>query len=297
MKPPPFEYQAPSELEEALALVAQYGSAAKVLAGGQSLLPLLNQRRITPDYIVDINRIRALSSVHSTSSGLRVGATARQYQVEHHPAARAATPLIPQALRLVGRWAVRNRGTVVGSLVHADPAAELPCVLALLGGTVELARCGRVREADARSFFLGPGQCCIEPDEIAVATRLPALPPGTGTWFEEVSPRQGDLPLCGAAALVVPDQAGRIRAARVALAACGPVPVVVDLTLMLAGTSIRDAPFHDVAELVRAGVSPATDIHADARYRRHLAEVLAVRALRRASARCRPADTAGEVGA
>lgn len=294
MKPAPFEYHAPTELEQALALMSEYGSSAKVLAGGQSLLPMLNQRLIRPQHIVDINRVQELSCVHSTLGGLRVGATARQSQVEHDPAADAATPLIPQTLGLVGRWAIRNRGTVVGSLVQADPAAELPCLFALLGGTVQIARCGSEREVDAQSFFLGPGLCCIEPNEIATAARLPALPPGTGTWFEEISPRQGDLPLSAAAALVVPDRAGRIRAARVALAACGPVPIVVDLTSSLAGADIHAAPYREAAHLVRTEINPVTDIHADAHYRRHLAEVLAFRALRLASAQCRPADTAGE---
>ncbi|MFD5513666.1 FAD binding domain-containing protein [Streptomyces sp. NPDC127051] len=286
MKPPSFRYHAPTSLDEALGLLARYERAAMILAGGQSLIPLLNARRVGPEHVVDINRIRELDYVRTAVDGVRIGAVARQARLEHDVAARAALPLIAQTLPWVGRPATRNRGTVVGSLAHADPAAELPCIFTLMEGTVSLARAGGTRSQSARQFFMASGEERIAPDEIVFDASLPAVPPRSGTAFAEVSRRKGDLPVCAVASFVAVDARGHIESARVTCAACGPCPVTTDLTSCLTGAAPHEAPMHEAARRVQAAISPCSDIHADAAYRRHLAGILASRTLRSAAAEC-----------
>jgi carbon-monoxide dehydrogenase medium subunit len=256
MKPPEFEYYRPASVAEALDLL---GPDTTVLAGGQSLVPLLSMRLAAPDRIVDINRLAELDYVRVTDGQVRVGALARHARVLRDPAAREAQPLLAKALRYVAHPAVRNRGTVVGSLVHADPAAEMPAVLAVLGGSVRLVSTRGERTVPASEFFLGPLESAKEPDELAVEATFPVLPPRTGTGFAEISRRQGDYALCGVAVISGPEQA------TAAYLSVGPVPVVADIT---AGPP----PLH-----------PQADLHASADYRRHLADVLTERALREAT--------------
>ncbi|MEV4468335.1 FAD binding domain-containing protein [Nonomuraea sp. NPDC049504] len=285
MKPPPFAYHAPRDLGAALRTLAEVGAeGGKVLAGGQSLIPMLNMRLAAPGHLVDINRVAGLDGLEVTPEGVRVGALVR-----HSDAERAgAHPLLTQALKLVAHPVIRNRGTVVGSLVHADPAAELPAVLAVLGGSVRLARwdggpaggspdggsaggaaersAGGVavmRDVPAAEFFVGPMESAARPGELAVSAFFPAVEEGVGVAFHEVARRHGDYALAGVCALVTPD--GR---ARVACIGVGPVPVVVELD-KLAGA----------ADAVRAATDPDDDLHATAAYRRHLVGVLAERAL------------------
>ncbi|MEV0387235.1 FAD binding domain-containing protein [Nonomuraea sp. NPDC050643] len=272
MKPPPFEYHAPRELGEALRVLAEV--RGKVLAGGQSLIPMLNMRLAAPEHLVDINRVASLSALEAGERGVRVGALVR-----HAEAERAGVhPLVTRALKLVAHPVIRNRGTVVGSLVHADPAAELPAVLALLGGHVRVARWdgGRITERDvsAPDFFTGPMESAVEPGELAVSAFFPAPAPGSGTAFEEVSRRHGDYALAGVCAVVTVDDEG-VSAARVACAGVGPVPLVVDLG--------GEDDWAAAAARVRDAAEPEGDIHATAAYRRHLVGVLAERALRNAA--------------
>ena len=266
MKPPPFEYSRPSSVDEALGLLASLGPDGKVLAGGQSLVPLLSMRLAAPRHIVDINGLDELAYVHVVPDGVRVGALARLADVEHDEQAARAQPLLRQALQLVAHPTIRNRGTVVGSLAHADPAAELPAVLAVLGGSVRVASARGVREVAAEHFFLGPLESALRPGELAVEAFFPRLADGAGASIVEVARRHGDYAMCGVCAV----RDG--RRARVALLSVAPTPLVFDVPdVALAG------------ELAQSSVNPEPDIHASADYRRHLAGVLTERALREAA--------------
>lgn len=230
MKPPPFAYHAPASVSDALATLAEVGTDGKVLAGGQSLIPLLNMRLAAPAHLVDITRIPELRQVSVDEAGVTVGAAVRQADVERDGAAHEACPLLRQALRLVAHPVIRNRGTVCGSLAHADPASELPAALALLGGTVRVEAAGRdPRDVPAAAFFLGPLEPALEPGELVTAAAFPRLPATAGTAFVEVARRHGDYALCGVAARVDVDADGRVAAARVATVSVAPTPLVLDV--------------------------------------------------------------------
>ncbi len=289
MKPPPFRYSRPESLDEAVTLLAELGGDGKVLAGGQSLVPVLNMRLAAPRHLVDVNRLRELAYVRSSDDGVRVGALARHADVEHDDGAARQQPLLRQAVRLVAHPTIRNRGTTVGSLAHADPSGEMTAVLALLGGTVELAsRQGR-RTVPAQEFFVGPLESSMRPGELAVEAFFPALPPQSGTSFVEVARRHGDYAVCGVGAAVTLDDDGGVRGARLGFISIGLVPVVVDVTEAAPASGVSDAgdggDWSAAADAVDAGIEPEGDIHASADYRRHLARVLAVRALRSATRR------------
>ena len=288
MKPPPFRYVAPTTLDEALQVLADAGPAAKVLAGGQSLVPLLNMRLAQPSTIVDINRVEGLGDLVVTDDAVVIGATVRHARVLADHDVAAALPLLGQAIRHVAHQVIRNRGTVVGSIVHADPAAELPAVLALVGGSVELAGRDGTRSVAARDFFLAPMESAIRTGEIAVRATFPRLPATTRTAVQELARRHGDYAMAGVAVRVdVVDD--RVTGARASFIGVTDVPEVVDLTEHLEGQDPADL---DVAAAVDAGrdaIDPVADIHATAEYRRHLAGVLLGRALRDAASR--PADS------
>jgi carbon-monoxide dehydrogenase medium subunit len=230
VKPPPFTYHRPGSLQEALETLAELGPEAKVLAGGQSLVPLMSMRLATPRHLVDINHLPGLDTVEPTTDGVRVGALARHAHVERDHRAHAAAPLLRQALRHVAHPAIRNRGTVVGSLVHADPAAEMPAVLALLDGEVELMGPRGRRSVGAADFFVGPMESAVAADEVAVAARFRWPAGRTGSAFVELARRSGDYAMCGVAALVSVDVDGAITSARAALISVGPGPVLVTST-------------------------------------------------------------------
>ena len=283
MKPAPFDYARPTTLAEALDLLAQPG--AKVLAGGQSLVPLLSMRLAAPDLLVDVNGLAELASVEADPAaperGVRVGALARHSDVLAHEGARAVQPLLARALRLVAHPTIRNRGTTVGSIVHADAAAEVPAVLALLGGGVTAAsRSGR-RYVEAADLFVGPLESSLRADELAVEAVFPALAPGAGVAVEEVSRRHGDYALCGVAVLAEPGPDGmRVRAGYFSVC---DVPTVVDLSPAL-GDGLTDAAHDDAADLALATLYPQEDIHATAAYRTQLVRVLTRRAVDAAAA-------------
>jgi aerobic carbon-monoxide dehydrogenase medium subunit len=285
MKPPAFAYHRPATVPEALAVLAEVGHDGKVLAGGQSLVPLLNMRLAAPAHLVDVNWLAELDTVAVEDRAVRVGALARHARVEHDPAATGAVPLLGQAIADIAHATVRNRGTVVGSLVHADPAAELPAVLVLLGGTMELAAAGGgSRRVAAADFFLGPLESALRPGELATAAVFPRPPAGSGSAWVEVARRHGDYALCGVGVLVVLDQGLRVGSARAACISVGPVPVPVDLTDALGGQPHDAADWAAAGLLAAAAVDPEDDIHATAAYRRHLAGVLTARAARAAAA-------------
>lgn len=294
MKPSAFEYSRPESVSEAVALLAELGSDSKVLAGGQSLIPLLSMRLAAPAHLIDINRIAELSYVRTASDGsasggpargargVRVGALARHSEVERDADARGTQPLLSQALRQVAHPTIRNRGTTLGSIVHADPAGEMPAVLCVLGGSVSVASLSGRRVIRAEDFFLGPLESAIQPDELAIEAFFPALGELSGTAFEEVSRRQGDYAVCGVAVLVCLDDDLRVSAARAGYLSLAGTPLVVDLTEALLGRTF-DGDLAGAGELARTMVDPAADIHASADYRRQLAAVLTDRAVRSAA--------------
>jgi aerobic carbon-monoxide dehydrogenase medium subunit len=278
VKPAPFAYHRPRSLGEALDVLAELGEEGKVLAGGQSLVPLMSMRLSSPAHVVDVNSVPGLATVDVRPDAVRVGALARHSQVEHDTASYDALPLLRQALQQVAHPTIRNRGTTVGSLVHGDPAAEMPAVLMLLDGTVTLEDASGSRDVPAEAFFTGPMETDLRPGELAVAATFPRPAPGSGTAFVEVSRRHGDYAVCGVGALVT--TADRVlSAARVCLIGVGTGPVLVDLAPALRdGRVDGDA----AAALVDAAIEPEADIHATADYRRHLAHVLVRRALTQA---------------
>ena len=285
MKPSSFVYHRPRTIEEALDTLAEIGTDGKVLAGGQSLVPLMSMRLAAPAHLVDVNRIDGLGDVRTDASGVHVGATARHADVEHDEAAYAAVPLLRQALRHVAHPTIRNRGTTVGSLAHADPSGEMTAVLALLNGSVSLRRRGAERVVTASEFFVGPLESAVRPDEVAVEAFFPAPAARSGTAWVEVARRHGDYAVCGVGALVTLDPDERVESARVGLISVGPTPIVVDVSEAVTGQPHDAVDAATAGRLVTDAVNPDADIHATAEYRRHLAGTLSARAVTAAAAR------------
>jgi carbon-monoxide dehydrogenase medium subunit len=286
VKPPSFAYSAPRTVDEAVQALASAGDGGKVLAGGQSLVPILNMRLAAPSHLVDINRVADLSYVRVEDGTVRVGALARHADVERDDAAHAALPLLRQALRLVAHPVIRNRGTTVGSLAHADPSGEMTAVLALTGGSVQVTGPDGGRSVGADDFFLGPLESSLRPGELAVSAAFPVFPDRTGTAFVEVARRHGDYAVCGVAAAVTLDGHDRVTSARAAYISVSATPLVLDLTEAAVGAGADDGDaWSAAADLARDGTDPEPDIHASADYRRHLAGVLTGRALREAAGR------------
>ncbi|ADU51593.1 molybdopterin dehydrogenase FAD-binding protein [Thermaerobacter marianensis DSM 12885] len=297
MKPPRFAYHDPRTVEEAVDLLARYGGEAKVLAGGQSLIPLLNFRLARPAALVDVNRIPGLDTLVVEGGRLRVGALVRHRQAERAEAVRRHCPLLAEALGWVGHPAIRHRGTVCGSLAHADPAAELPAVWVTLDGAVRARGPAGEREVPAGEFFLTYFTTALDPAEMVVEATLPVLPPGAGWAFEEVARRHGDFALAAAAAVVELDETGRIARVRLGLAGVGPVPLRArSVEAFLAGREPGETTWREAAALVEEEVEPESDLHASAAYRRRLAGVLTRRALDRAARRAAAAVSAGRGG-
>ncbi len=278
MKPPPFDYHAPTSVDDAVAVLAEVGHVGKVLAGGQSLIPILNMRLASPAHLVDINRVAGLDGVQVTPAGVRVGALVRHASLERDPQAWTAIPLLRQALLTVAHPVIRNRGTTLGSIVHADPSGEMPAVLMLTGGWVEATSVRGVRRIPAQDFFLGPLECALADDELATAVHFDVLPAGAGTAFEEITRRHGDYGLAGVAAAVTVAE-GVITGARVSVSSLTPTPAVLDLGDLLTGQPAESADWAGAAEVVRGWVDPDGDLHADTEYRRVLAGALAERVL------------------
>ncbi len=285
MKPPPFDHYAPTSLDEAIAVLAEVGEDGKVLAGGQSLVPMMNMRLAAPTALVDIGRLDELDTVEVTDAGVRIGARARQSRVHRDDEVAATLPLLRQALSWVAHPVIRNRGTVVGSIVHADPAAELPAALVLAEGEVELATAEGRRTVRAADFFLGPLESDTQPDELAVAVRFPVPAARTGTAVTELARRHGDYALAGVAVSVTLDTDHRVTRARSAFLGVSGVPAVVEVTDELAGQRHDALDTGAALATARAAIDPGGDIHATATYRRHLAGVLLDRALRDAAGR------------
>ena len=286
MKPPPFDYLAPASVEEALALLGDLGEAAKPLAGGQSLVPLLNFRLVRPPHLVDLNGLTELAGIREDDGHLVIGAMTRQRAVEASSLVRERCPLLAEAMPQIGHVQIRNRGTIGGSIAHADPAAELPAVVAALGGELVVRKAGRQRVLTPETFFVSYLTSAVQPTELLVEIRLPVTPPRTGTAFLEVSRRHGDFALVGVAATVTVDEAGVCTGAAIALTGVGPTPVVArEAARALVGATLSPKALEDVGRRVSESVTPDSDLHASSEYRKHLAGVLTRRALARAAER------------
>lgn len=281
MKPAPFEFHQPRTVEEALDLLARHGPAAKPLAGGQSLIPAMNFRLARPRVLVDLNKVAELAYVRTAGDRLHVGAMTRQRVAERDAAVAAHAPLIAEAMPHVAHAQIRNRGTIGGSLAHADPAAELPSVFTALGATFTLRGRHGSRTVAAGDFYTGLFATALAPGELLVDVAIPALPPRTGHAFVEVARRHGDYALAGAAVVVTQDEKGRCCEARIALVSVGDGPVLAaKAAKALVGEAPTPAAIAEAAELAGArDIDPPGDIHASAAYRRQLATVLTRRAL------------------
>jgi CO/xanthine dehydrogenase FAD-binding subunit len=289
MKPAAFEYVVADSAEMAVAALAGAGGEAKIIAGGQSLVPMLNFRLLRPSLLVDINRIPGLAYVRQDGDVIRIGVLTRHHQLETSPAIARHFPVLTEAMTHVAHLAIRNRGTIGGSLSHADPAAELPMMAMLLDAELKIVAAKGTRTIAARDFFRDALLVDLAEDEIMTEIVLPKLPSGTGWGFEEVSRRSGDFALAAVAVtLTLAD--GAIAQARIAMTGVAPTARrVPDAEAMLAGTMLDKGTDDAVIAAVRAAAEPPTDLHASSDYRRHLVGVLARRALASAWRRAKAA--------
>jgi CO/xanthine dehydrogenase FAD-binding subunit len=281
VKPAAFDYLRPESVDEAVAQLAKHGGDAKVLAGGQSLVPLLNFRIVRPSVLIDVNRLAALDFVEEHDGGLRIGALTRHHTLETAPLVGERFPVLRAAMAHVAHLAIRNRGTLGGSLSHADPAAELPMLALLLDAEIRT----NAGSHAAEDFFVGPLTTALADDELVTEIVLTALPPKTGWGFEEFSLRAGDFAFAAIAATVTAED-GKIAAARLAAMGVGETP----LRLRAVEAALTGEPFtpglvSEAARQARESIDPPSDLRASADYRRHLVAALTERALTAAWAR------------
>jgi len=288
VKSPPFEYFAPRSLDEALALLQEHGDEAKVLAGGQSLIPILALRLAHPAVLIDIGGIDTLGEL-SRNGVLTIGATVTQRRAERSADVASASPLIADALPQVAHPQIRNRGTVGGSVAHADPAAELPAVMLALDAVMTIRGATGTRTVAAADFFQSYLETAVGIDELLIDVRVPIVAAtGVGASFQEISRRHGDFALAGAATQIELDGDGRVRAASIAFCGVASTPVRADAaTASLVGRALDDATIAEIARLAAADLDPPADVHATGAYRKHIAGVLASRTLKVANANAR----------
>jgi carbon-monoxide dehydrogenase medium subunit len=285
MKPRSFDYVAAATLDHAIAALAEIGGGAKILAGGQSLVPMMNFRLVAPPTLVDINGIAGLAGIRDHVDGTAVGALTRHRALETSDVVRRKFPVVHEAMRHVAHLAVRNRGTIGGSLAHADPAAELPAMCMLLDARLTARGSSGTRAIDAEDFFVAPLTTSLAYDEILIEILFPTLPPATGWGFEEFSRRHGDFAVAGAAATLTVSSGGVARA-RLALMGVDQRPIRVPAAeAMLIGREVDRSLAEAAASVVRDAVRPMTDLHASADFRRHLAGVLSRRVIEAAWSR------------
>lgn len=287
MKPAPFEYHAPTSLEEALGLTNQHADEAKLLAGGQSLVPAMNFRVVQPSMLIDLNRVQGLSHIREDGNVLRVGAMARERQLEFDTLIETRTPLLHEAVPFIAHPQIRNRGTIGGSIVNADPAAELPMLMFALDARLKAQSVSGERWIDAQDFFAGMFTTALVPNEILVEIELPFMPPRTGWSFMEVAPRTGDYALMGVAALVTLDENGKCTRAKLVYLNAGDGPVdAKEAAQSLEGETLNDARIQAAASMAsEKEISPFGNVHTSPEFQRHLAKVLTIRALKQATQR------------
>lgn len=286
MKPSQFEYFAPETVEEVVSLLEQYGDESKILAGGQSLVPLLALRLAIPEVVIDINRVSSLDYLRDEDPVVRIGALTRHRAIENHVALVGRCPIVGDAVRLVGHVAIRNRGTVVGSMAHADPASEWPALALALDAEFDVIGADGTRKIPVDSFFQSFLTTSIEPNELVAEVRF-KIPTGrVGSSFLELARRHGDFAVAGAGSVVKLSSAGTIEEARVVLIGVGATALrMTETEQMLVGQQPGAPLFKEAAEHVRQAIEPSGDIHGSADYRRAIAGVLAERSLASASER------------
>ncbi len=286
MKPAPFRYIRSATTEDALAALAQQGDEAKVLAGGQSLIAMMNLRLVKPRVLIDINRLTTLDYIRQENGTLAIGALARQAALEESVLVAKACPLMAEAIQYVAHKPIRNRGTIGGNLAHADPTSELPAVAIALDAEIVARSSKGQRTLAAADFFVGHLTTALQPDELLTEVRVPAWPAGQGWSFMEVSPRKGDYALVGlAATMQVKD--GVCQAARLVYTGVGEhAHRILEAEQALIGQKADEAAFRAAADIARGKVDPSSDVHASAEYRRDLVHALTRRALAQALQRC-----------
>jgi carbon-monoxide dehydrogenase medium subunit len=284
MKPAPFKYFAPESVPEVLALLADYGYDAKILAGGQSLVPMMNFRLVQPAVVVDINRIPDLAQIQADKDQLRLGAMVRQATLEKDSQVKEIAPLISESMPLIATSQIRNRGTIGGSLAHADASAELVVISTALEANFKILKDGAERVVPAREFFVGLLMTVMEPEELLVEIQIPSLPPRSGWSMKEVSRRSHDFALLGVAAVLTLDKQDLPTDVRLVYLSAGDGPISApDAAAMLVGEKVTPELIRAVAEQASTNeIDPGSDIHATADFRRHLAHVLTCRALEEA---------------
>ncbi len=278
MKPPLFSYVAPHSVAECLELLAQFGGDAKIMAGGQSLMPLLALRMARPAVIIDIGRIKELNFARKDGDVVRIGAGLRQRAIERDPIFAKELPLLCQAIGFIGHVATRSRGTIVGSLCHADPAAELPVCAALLNAQFITASTRGERKVSAKQFFEGALVTILKEDELVTEVRFPVPAAGSGVAFAEIARRHGDFAMVSAAAIMHPGSASQVDSA-VALGGVGMTPLVFGIADFSLGQGDAAASYKRTANAVMEALEPQDDLHATAAYRRAIAGVLIERVL------------------
>jgi carbon-monoxide dehydrogenase medium subunit len=283
VKPPKFLYARAESVEEALALLAQEGEGAKVLAGGQSLVPLLNLRMAQVSALIDINRLSILSFIKKENGTLRVGALTRHRLMETSDEVRATCPLLSRAAAEVGHLAIRNRGTIGGSLAHADPAAEWPLVAVTLDAQFVLRSEHATRTVAARDFFLAPLTTALEPHELLCEIHFPAGAGRTSWGFQELCRRPGDFALTAVACQLTLEQNGACTSASLAVGGAHSTPLYIPAVgTIVQGSRGEEEAIREAAECAAQAVDPPSDVHGSAEFRRRMVKVLAVRALKEA---------------
>jgi aerobic carbon-monoxide dehydrogenase medium subunit len=287
MKPAPFEYLRPTSLGDALQALSKHGGTGKILAGGQSLIPMMNLRLARPEVLIDINRLPGLDQVKAEGSELVIGALARHSSLYESPVVAKHCPLMSEAYRHVAHKPIRNRGTLGGNISHADPASEMPAVLLAVGATVIAKNVKGERKIAAKDFFQGPLTTALKPDEMLTEIRIPAAPTNQGCAFEEEATRKGDFAMA-AVAVTLTLSGGNCSQAAVAVAGMGDRAVRLDkVEAVLIGKPVNDAAIEQAAALAKQSVAPESSYHADAEFKRDLVEALTARALKSALARCK----------
>jgi carbon-monoxide dehydrogenase medium subunit len=288
MKPAPFEYFAPDSLEAALELKSQYGDEAKALAGGQSLIPAMNFRVAQPSILIDLNRVSDLRYIHKNGT-LRIGSMTIQSAAEHDPLVAAHTPLLHEAIPNIAHSQIRNRGTIGGSIAHADPASELPVVCLALDARMHAKSKSNDRWIHSKEFFAGMFTTSLQPDEFLIEIEFPHMAANTGYAFMEVARRHGDYAMAGLAALFSLDEDGNCRTARLVYLNVGDGPVEAhEAETSLIGKKPSDEVFKEAGLIAsQKDISPFGNVHASADFQRHLSAVLTERALAKALERAR----------
>jgi len=287
MKPAPFEYHVPDSLEQALGLMSQYADGAKILAGGQSLVPAMNFRVIQPSVLIDLNRVAELSYIREEGNVIRVGSMARERHLEFDASIAKQIPLLHEATPFIAHPQIRNRGTIGGSIVNADPAAELPVLMIALNARLKARNISSERWIDAQDFFAGMFTTTLEPDEILVEIELPSMPGRTGWSFMEIAPRAGDYAMMGVAVLVTLDESGKCKQAKLVYLNAGDGPMEAkESEKLLEGETLNEKLIDSAATLASENeITPFGNMHASIDFQRHLAKVLTQKALKLATQR------------